>query len=264
MVRILSFTLAIWCFVVGVVAAFERPVISIHHPQALHDGVLPEKYANSANVSVEGTIKPPIGKSVTVRIYQVLDDGSLIRQIGVNTPVHDGKFDVNIDPPSSGWLAGQMRVEVALGAMPQVKSSVDLTVVPPAIVPKAANFHPRADSGIVLDLETSRGTTVPIAPNQLFLIRGQFEREGIESKLEGPHVGANLALEPVGDKKGIQYGSFGSVSLRKIDGKPSFEYEVQLLAPRQPGVYSVRVKPQFIKGVPAMPDFMLDVTQPTK
>ena len=259
MVRILSFTLAIWCFVVGVVAAFERPVISIHHPQALHDGVLPEKYANSANVSVEGTIKPPIGKSVTVRIYQVLDDGSLIRQIGVNTPVHDGKFDVNIDPPSSGWLAGQMRVEVTLNAIPQVKSTVDLTVVLPEIKRKPVSFQPPGDSGIVLDLERSRGTTVHIAPNQLFLIRGQFEREGIESKLEGPHVGANLALEPVGDKKGIQYGSFGSVSLRKIDGKPSFEYEVQLLAPRQPGVYSVRVKPQFVKGVAEMPDFMLDV-----
>lgn len=263
MLRVTFVALAMCCRAINVAPAFERPVLVLGSPSSLHEDGTPYQYARGANMLVTGNVKPAVGEGVHVRIYHVFVDGSVRLLTGANTPLRDGQFNIDFDAPGAGWEPGRLRVEVSLTGMRQVKSSADLTVVTLGRGDLGGTRLPE-DSGIVLDLEKCRGTAVRISPSNLFLIRGEFEREGIESELEGPYVGASLAQDPVGDKKGIQYGSFGSVSLRKTEGKPTFEYELLLLSPRRPGVYSVRVKPQFIRGVAEMPDFMLDVSEPKK
>lgn len=263
MVRVLSFALAYCSFAFGIAGAFERPIVFLGSPASLQEDGTPSQYARSTNMLVSGSVKPVVGEAIRVRIYHVYGDGSVRLLMGASTPIRDGQFVINFDAPGDGWEPGRLRVEVSLMGMPQVKSAAEVIVVARGRR-EGGGIRLPEDSGIALDLEKSRGTTIPIVPHKLFLIRGQFEREGIESKLEGPPVGVSLALEPVGDKKGIQYGSFGSVSLRKTEGKPTFEYEVQVLAPRRPGIYSVRVRPHFVKGLPEKPNFMLDVAEHVK
>lgn len=267
MVRVLSFALTS-CFFAGVAAAFERPVIAIQSPHGLDADGMAVRYSSTSNVSVIGEIKPPVGDSVTVRIYHVFEDGKLRRMAGASTPVRDGKFMMSIDSSAGGWTAGRMRVEVSLDNLPQVKSSVDLTIVPhlPEGIP--GGYRPPEDSGILLDLAKSRGTTVRVPTNKLFYVSGKFECEGVESKFDGPRVWGSLVKEPIDGKGKVTYQASTSLSIREAENKPVFTYEVQFLSPAKPGVFGIRITPHVGMWLAEVdrekPDFMLEVSEPEK
>lgn len=263
MVRILLFVTAL-ATMAGAAAAFERPVITLHSPRSLEADGMPVRYSSRANVTVMGEIKPPVGDSVNVRVFHVLPDGTVRRLAGATTPVRDGKFNMSIDSPEGGWKEGQLRTEVVLGGLDQVKTSVDVTVLPHDGPVAVGGFRPPEDSGLILDFAKCRGT-VSVPANKVFYLRGTFECEGVESKHQGPNVWGSVVREPDGGKGKITYQSSTSLSLREKEGKPLFGYELQIHA-LKPGIYGLRITPHLGMWLTELdrekPDFMLDVREP--
>jgi hypothetical protein len=270
MIRLPLITLVVSILVTQTLLAFERPVISLGSPHGLDEEGMPVRYASTSNMSVMGEIKPPVGDSVAVRVYHVFGDGQLRRLAGATSQVRDGKFMLEIDSPEGGWKEGRLRIEVSLSGLPQVKSSVDVTVVRRAVADADApgGFRPPGDSEIVLDYVKSRGTTARVPANKMFYIRGEFECEGIESKFEGPKVTGSLDKEPIDGKGKVTYQSSSSLSIRMAENKPRFGYEIQILAPNKPGVFGVRVTPHVGMWLGELerekPDFFIEVTEPEK
>jgi hypothetical protein len=268
MIRLPLVSLAVSILVTQTLLAFERPVISIQYPIALTPAGLPEKYGSLSDLQVMGTIMPPMEVQVRVRIFHILDDGKLERMAGVIAPSRDGRIEIHLDAPPDGWKIGQMRVEVALDLMPHVKSSVDITIAPQEIGIRGAVIPPPTDSGVVLDLEKCRGTIARIPANKLFLFRGQFKCEGIDSEFEGPQVIVSLQKEPIDGKGKASYHSGTTLSLREGKKLPTFGYEMQIRSPSKPMVLGVRATPMIGKWTDELnreqPDFFIEVTEPEK
>src|SRR6185436_2592773 len=123
------------------------------------------------------------------------------------------------------------------------------------------DFPPRADkkalkeSGVSVDLEKVRGTTIQVPAGTLFYVRGKFERRWVEDKIEGPKISGEIFVERPGAKSPrTTLFSGSSLSLREAEDKAVFEYEIQLEAPERPGIYHVWVATK-------AGEFLLDATE---
>jgi hypothetical protein len=241
MARFTSTVVLLWFAATGVGLGFERPKILLSHPHGTDRFGNPQILGDGSSILVKGEVKPPVGNEVTVSFNYVKDDGSLRRDFSATTPVRNGKFAIDFNPPTKGWTTGRLRVEVVLGNMKQVKASVDLTIDPLEIL-RPSNKKVLKESGITVDLEKVRGTTLRVPAGTLFYVRGNFEREGVADRFEGPTISAEIYVDQPGAKiprHTIFSGS--SLSLRETEDKPVFEYEVSLEAPERPGIYRVWV-----------------------
>ncbi len=241
MARFATVVALAWFVSTGVGLAFERPQIVLSRPYGTNLNGDLEILGHGSDILVKGEVKPPIGNEVTVSFYYVKDNGSLARAFSASTPVRDGKFAIDFNPPSNGWTTGRLRVEVVLEGLKQIKASVDLTIVQSEI-PPLENEKAFKESGITVDLEKVRGTTLKVPAGTLFYVRGKFEWGRVADKFEGPPIYAQVYVVQPGAKipRRILY-SGTSLSLREAEGKPVFEYEVQLETPVKPGIYRVWV-----------------------
>jgi|GEM_PF-4318884 hypothetical protein len=259
MVRLASAIVLLLSTATGVGLGFDRPKIILSSPHGTDKFGNAEIQGDGFNMLVKGEVQPAVGKEVTVSIYTVKNDGSLVQVISATTPVRKGDFAISFNPPTKGWTIGQLRVEVVLEDMKQVKASVDLTIAP-------LDFPPRADkkalkeSGVSVDLEKVRGTTIQVPAGTLFYVRGRFQLEGVEDKREGPAIFSEIFIDqPRAKNPRPTFYSGSSLSLREAEDKPLFEYEAQLQAPMSPRIYRVRIAS---KAAKAGGEFLLEATAP--
>jgi hypothetical protein len=222
--------------------AYERPKL------ILNGSLEGATVASSANLSIGGRIEPTIEGPIEVKIFSLLENGSLHQLGGATAQVnHTGTFGVGIFPPKTGWPPGKIRVKVAFTLIPQVKAQTDFEIVTRKDSPPFSSGEDKQplDIGRVIDLADSRGKTVKVPPHARFYIQGTIERPKkkfiSENGVAGPTVFADLS------QKSVVYASGITISLAEKDPKDVFSYQWEVVSPHKAGLYTVRLTPMIFE-----------------
>ena len=210
--------------------------------QLLEPGGPPQKYAQSSNMLVLGTVTPPIESNVRIQLYEVREGDRLFMLTGTDDIKLDskGQFMSSLLPSAKGWPVGQMRVVVTLTGLRQVKKWTTVEIVKLNDIPDEEFETKMLEvSDVIVDAERP-DDSYQIAGKHTFLIRGRFvKKEGLRGN-QGPLVHAKIVLPASNRNPEIIYQSTTAISLP--EGAPDhFWYEILIDAPEKPENYKLRI-----------------------